>query len=83
MPLDAHYLYCCFTGSWAIQFNEEHTLVCAKLEFATNDGDRFTCAKSQMLAVGMAVGRFVFGHIHRTDSKVIVAVVPVPWSDVF
>ncbi len=42
MPLDAHYLYRCFTGSWAVQFNEEHPLVCAKLELATYDrGDQF------------------------------------------
>jgi hypothetical protein len=82
VPLEAHYLYRCFTGSWAIQFNEEHPLVCAKLELSTNDRDGFASAKSQMLAVSMAVGRLIFGHIHCAYSKVIVAVVPAPWRDV-
>ena len=60
-----------------VQFNEEYTLVPTELHQPINHGYGLASSQQQVLAVGVAVGTLVLGHIDGTYFKIVVLIVSV------
>ena len=64
-----------------VEFDEEQALILAELHLPVDQGDGFAATEEKVLAMGVAVGGFVRGHIDGADGKVVVLVVAVAGAD--
>ncbi len=69
------------SGAGAVQLNQEDALPSTQLELSIDNGDGLAGTHEQVLAVGVAVGALVFGHVDGADGEVVVLVVSVGRGD--
>ena len=62
------------TGTGTVKLNQKHPLPLAQGQATVDDGHGLTGTEEEMLAMSMAVGALVSGHVHGASREIVVLI---------